>query len=627
MIVVTVDPTQLPDGASSGEIMIKGSTGQTINLPITITIVPSQPRMTLPQRGFLFTAVQGGGVTPPQSFAVLNSGNAAFSYTASAIPMSGSGWLSAVAGSGTSSPEAFDSVTVSVNPAGLDAGVYYGLVRVASPGTANSPQEVEVVLNLLKPQFDPGAVVGPTGLVFTASAGNSNPGSQTFQVTNLSRSPAQFALRPVPLGGAWLKASPDNGTLAAGASRTITVQATVDDLAPGVYHGSIAMQIGAVPRAVEVLFVVAPGTEAVTTQTLSVRDHDATTACTPTTLYPVFTSFVQDFQIPANWPNPIEVNVVDDCGSPMTAGRVVTSFSNGDPPLALSSLNNGRWQGTWFGRVVRSNQIVISASAIMDSPQLRGTLAYTGTLQTNTGVPSVNAGGVTVSAVAATQAQLSPGSVISISGINLALSKNTASQLPLVTALSGTQVLLGGELLPLLYTSGGLINAIVPYDLGLNADYEVFVSSGAAISGPQTVTVTAAHPSIFKIDNTGSAQTAQGVWNHITNGTPPTAASAAPSGAIGAGDSLVIYCTGLGAVNQTVDPTVAAPGSVVTTNAVIVSVGGQSATPSFAGLVPGYTGLYQVNVTVPSGVATGSGVPIVVSVAGQNSAPINVSVH
>jgi trimeric autotransporter adhesin len=626
-IVVTVDPTQLPDGASSGEITIKGSTGQTINLPITITIVPSQPRMTLPQRGFLFTAVQGGGVTPPQSLAVLNSGNAAFSYTASAIPMSGSGWLRAAASSGTSSPSAYDSVTISVNPAGLGAGVYYGLVRVASPGTVNSPQEVEVVLNLLKPQFDPGAVVGPTGLVFAATAGNSNPGSQKFQITNLSASATQFALRPVPLGGAWLTASPDSGTLAAGASRTITVQASVDDLAPGVYHGSIAMQIGAVPRAAEVLFVVAPGTQAVSTQILSIKDHDADAACSPTTLYPVFTSFVQDFQIPANWPNPIEVNVVDDCGSPMTAGRVVTSFSNGDPPLALSPLNDGRWQGTWFGRVVRSNQIVISASAIMDSPQLKGTFAYTGTLQTNAGVPSVNAGGVTVSAVAATQAQLSPGSVISISGVNLALSKNVASQLPLATALSGTQVLLGGELLPLLYTSGGLINAIVPYDLGVNADYQVFVSSGAAISGPQTVTLATAHPSIFKIDNTGAAQVARDVWNRITNGTPPTPATAAPSSAIGAGDSLVIYCTGLGGVNQTIDPTAAAPGTVATTNAVSVSVGGQSATPTFAGLVPGYTGLYQVNVTVPSGVAAGSSVPVMVTVAGQNSAAINVSVH
>jgi uncharacterized protein (TIGR03437 family) len=621
-IVVTVDPTQLPAGASSGLIAVAGSTGQTITLPITITIVASQPRLALPQRGFLFTAVQGGGVTPPQTLVVLDSGNAAFSYTATAIPMSGSGWLTAAAGSGTSSPSLFDPVTVSVNPAGLNPGVYYGLVRVASPGTVNSPQDVEVVLNLLKPQFDPGAVVGPTGLVFTASAGNSNPGSQTFQVTNLSASSAQFALQPVPLGGAWLVALPDSGTLAAGASQTITVQASTDSLPPGVYHGSVALQIGAVPRAVEVLLVVAPGTTAVTS-----TGDDAAPACSATTLYPVFTSFVQDFAVAANWPLPVEVNVVDDCGNPMTAGRVVTSFSNGDAPITLSSLNNGRWQGTWFGRVVRSNQIVISAAANIDAPKLAGTIAYTGTLQNNTGVPSVNPNGVTIGAVATAQSPLSPGSVISISGVNLALSKNPASQLPLATTLSGTQVLLGGELLPLLYTSAGLINAIVPYDLGVNAQYQVVVSSGGAISGPQTVTVAAAQPSIFKIDNTGSAQVAQNVWNSITNGTAPTAATAAPSGAIGAGDSLVIYCTGLGAVNQTVDPTAPAPGSVATANAVTVSIGGQSATPSFAGLVPGYTGLYEVNVAVPTGVPSGGTARVIVSVAGQSSDPITVSMR
>jgi len=32
-------------------------------------------------------------------------------------------------------------------------------------------------------------------------------------------------------------------------------------------------------------------------------------------------------------------------------------------------------------------------------------------------------------------------------------------------------------------------------------------------------------------------------------------------------------------------------------------------------------------VTVPSGVTAGSAVPLIVSVAGQNSSPINVSVH
>jgi uncharacterized protein (TIGR03437 family) len=341
----------------------------------------------------------------------------------------------------------------------------------------------------------------------------------------------------------------------------------------------------------------------------------------------VFTSFVQDFTAAASWPIPIEVNIVDDCGSPMTTGRVVASFSNGDPAIALSSLNNGRWQGTWFGHNVRGSQIVITANANMDAPKLSGTFAYTGTLQVNAGVPSVDSGGVTVGAVAAAQAPLSPGSVISISGANLALSANSAAQLPLATTLSGTQVLLAGRLLPLLYASSGLVNAIVPYDLGVNSQYEVIVSNAGAISGPQTVTVAAAQPSIFKIDNSGSAQVAQDVWNRITNGSLADAAYAAPGSAIGAGDNIVIYCTGLGGVDQSIDPTGAAPNLVNTSNPVSVSFGGTAASPSFAGLVPGYAGLYQVNVAVPSGVTSGNGVPVTVLVAGQSSAPINVSVR
>ncbi len=625
VIVVTVDPTQLPDGSSSAQVMVTGSVGSSESIPITITITvaPMQSVMTLPERGFVFTGVQGSGVTPPQSLTVLNPGGAAFSYTAAPIPLTGSGWLNVSSGAGVSNPGSVGTASVSVNTAGLQPGVYYGLVRVSSPGTVNSPQDVEVVLNLFAPAFSPGAVVGPTGLVFAATTSDSDPGSQTFRITNLGTTPAPFVLRPVLIGGAWLQARPNSGTIVAGGSQTITLQANIGDLTPGVYNGSIAMQVGSVPRAVNVLFVVAPeAISAVAASDYHLRDSAA--ACSPTTLYPVFTSFVQDFVVAAGWPVPVEVSVVDDCGNPMKTGRVVTSFSNGDPPVSLSSLGNGRWQGTWLGRNVKASQIVIAAAANMDAPQLAGTFNYTGTLQVNAGVPSVNAGGVSVGAVAAAQSPPAPGSVISISGTNLAPG-NAAAQLPLSTALSGTEVLLGGELLPLLYTSSGLINAVVPYDLPVNAQYELIVSTGGMISGPQTVTVAAAQPSIFTIDNTGVASVAGAVWNQITNGT--AAVAAAPSGGISAGQKLVIYCTGLGAVNQTVDPTTGAPASVSASNTVSVSIGSQSATPSFAGLVPGYTGLYQVNVTVPSGVAAGSQIPVSVSVAGQTSAPVNVTMH
>jgi uncharacterized protein (TIGR03437 family) len=197
--------------------------------------------------------------------------------------------------------------------------------------------------------------------------------------------------------------------------------------------------------------------------------------------------------------------------------------------------------------------------------------------------------------------------------------------LPAGTTLSGTQVLLAGRLLPLLYASTGLVNAIVPYDLGPDSQYEVIVSNAGAISGPQMVTVAAAQPSIFKIDNSGAAQVAQDVWNRITSGTPADTTYAAPGTAIGAGDNIVIYWTGLGSVDQSIDPTGAAPSLVNTSNPVSVSFGGRAASPSFAGLAPGHAGLYQVNVAVPFGVTSGSGVPVTVSVAGQVSAPINVT--
>ena len=96
-----------------------------------------------------------------------------------------------------------------------------------------------------------------------------------------------------------------------------------------------------------------------------------------------------------------------------------------------------------------------------------------------------------------------------------------------------------------------------------------------------------------------------------------------------AGDVATIYCTGLGTVDPAVPEGVAASTTVLsrTTNPVTVTIGGQNAAVAFAGLAPGFVGLYQVNVSVPAGLNAGDSVPVVLSTSGQTSPPVTISVR
>jgi adhesin/invasin len=85
----------------------------------------------------------------------------------------------------------------------------------------------------------------------------------------------------------------------------------------------------------------------------------------------------------------------------------------------------------------------------------------------------------------------------------------------------------------------------------------------------------------------------------------------------------------LGGVDQPVSVTQPAPTSPLSNavGAVTVTIGGQKATTSFAGLTPGFTGLYQINAVVPGGVAPGDAVEVTISVAGQVSPVVSMSVR
>jgi uncharacterized protein (TIGR03437 family) len=195
---------------------------------------------------------------------------------------------------------------------------------------------------------------------------------------------------------------------------------------------------------------------------------------------------------------------------------------------------------------------------------------------------------------------------------------------PLATQLNTTQVIIGGRVVPLKFVSDGQINAILPYDLPTNSVQQVIVQQGAQYSTAEPIAVGRAAPAILSSDQSGSGQSLAVVAK--ADGTQFLNDASHPASA---GDALVIYCTSLGGVSPAVIEGTAAPGSppATTTDTVTVSIGGASAQAFFAGLTPGFAGLYQVNAYVPSGLTPSAAVPLVLSVAGQLSNTVTVAIQ
>jgi hypothetical protein len=144
-LTVSVNASALQSGTYSGTIAITGAAASNSPLVVNVnlTVQPSQ-NLSLSANVLSFASQMDADAPPPQTVtATASSGVLTFNAVASPLSPPGVNWLQVNPPAGAAGNPAVN-LTISVNPAGLTAGTYTGLITFTSPGAANSPQAVSV---------------------------------------------------------------------------------------------------------------------------------------------------------------------------------------------------------------------------------------------------------------------------------------------------------------------------------------------------------------------------------------------------------------------------------------------------------------------------------------------------
>ena len=183
---------------------------------------------------------------------------------------------------------------------------------------------------------------------------------------------------------------------------------------------------------------------------------------------------------------------------------------------------------------------------------------------------------------------VTPGEAVSIFGAELAPLAAGASGYPLPQALQGVSVTVGGLTAPLYYVSPGQINFQVPFEIATGAS-SIVVKRGTQSGAARAVQVIPFSPGIFTVV-------------HVSDYTIVT-----PQNPAHAGENLAIFCTGLGVPETGIPSGGAAPPVPDPVQPLVEAVeDSRLAQVQYAGLAPGFAGLYQVNFQVISNETPGT---------------------
>lgn len=517
-----------------------------------------------------------GGVAPAQTLEAYNDGSGNLSLTATSnVP-----WMQAAIGGARACSQRAGTclpINLAFQSTALARGTYTGTLTLLDPNAIDAPQTVAVVLNA------GGGVPDRADLYVPPNGG-------TVEVPFVAGGQVNSSVNTTN-GGNWLSLGLEGGGTFRFRWDYKLIARHLPSMAEGAYNG--AVQISGSP--------FGPDNKSVPV-VLNVTSRPIASA------QPVKFSMVlgpaktTQFAVLAN----------SGLGTPTISGATVTAGTGGNWLTAttdnttlvkLEADSTGLTAGSY------SATLAINSNAVNSPTRIPVTLDIVAA-----GPPQIRYSGVLNNATFAAGEPLAPGDVTSVFGDQFAAPGATivvAPGLPpLPTTLGGARVLVNDRAAPLYYVTGGQIAFQMPFDLA-PGEAIVRVERDGARGNASSVVIARRVPRVL-------------IWNIPGNygivvnsdGTLPLPAGTTLGTFSGRparpGDALVIYAIGLGPTNPGVatgqgspvaEPLARVPNTVVNFGARGPFGGGTD--PLYAGLAPGFVGLYQINVVVPSGLPSG----------------------
>lgn len=202
---------------------------------------------------------------------------------------------------------------------------------------------------------------------------------------------------------------------------------------------------------------------------------------------------------------------------------------------------------------------------------------------------------------------VAPGEFVTLFGSNLTSAPQSGS-IPLPRELGGVKITVNGRPAPISFVSPTQVNFLIPYEI-VQPYATIQLTSNGVAANPVTLYTSLSAPGVFTLtsnDGTyppgiGPAAVLHADYSLVTAEHPAMA-----------GETLQLYVTGLGAVTPSVADGFPAPSNLpaMVNDDVFIDIFdanliNSSANVTFAGLAPGFAGLYQINFVVPAGVAPG----------------------